>query len=131
MHAMETDARGASLHPITPSHRIFHHPVINTSPLERSETPPHAKHDSPRARSARLPYGRSPLLRARIARTPRKGAVLKSPADKHGSLAQFVDVVDTIAELVIITAVGQVGAIPAVVVAITLEYSLAFLVFHD
>jgi len=34
-----TNAFDASLHPITPSHHIIHHPVINTSLFERSATP--------------------------------------------------------------------------------------------
>ena len=53
------------------------------------------------------------------------------PPDEDNAFAHLVDIVDAVAELVIITAVGQVGTIPVVVVAITLEYSLAFLVFHD
>ena len=56
--------------------------------------------------------------------------MLKLPADKHGSLAQFVDVVDTIAELVVVGAVGQIAAIPAVVVVWTLEDDFPASVFH-
>ena len=56
--------------------------------------------------------------------------MLKLPADKHGSLAQFVDVVDTIAELVVIGAVGQIAAIPAVVVVLALENDFPASVFH-
>ena len=56
---------------------------------------------------------------------------IKLSADKDSTATQFADIVDAIAELVIISTVGKITSIPAIVIKIALENRLTALIFNN